>query len=47
MTGCTLAQWSTNGVTLATGLTGCIVLVIRTWFSRGHDERIGKAPADG
>jgi hypothetical protein len=31
MVGCTLETWSTSGVSLATGLTGCVVLLIREW----------------
>lgn len=56
MLGCSLDQWSTSGVTLATGVTGCVVLVIRTLRARVIDDgytaastgpAIRPPPADG
>lgn len=38
MLACGLQEWSTSGVSLATGLTGCIVLIIRTLRARVVDE---------
>jgi hypothetical protein len=43
---CSLDQWSTSGVSLATGLTGCLVLIIRTLRARVVDEERVPSPPD-
>lgn len=38
MLACSLEQWSTSGVSLATGLTGCVVLLLREFRRRVGDQ---------